>query len=296
MFQIVPMFDTFAWILLLLCITIVFLQLTPWLLETNKALLDWWNFHLGNQEFAQAYASQSNVVIKFFANRFGRLLYLIGMITAVIGLLKTSVLFALLLGISGVSIPIIAQVRYRFKQRLAMEHALPDVMAKLAALISAGQPLHQAIVELPDRIDPVLSPHFLQIRSDLRMGISLSDSLKRQERRLDLEEFVVFASCLRVGLSSGGTLAPSIERLSSDMRKRLNLRSKLRVLTVQARGQAWIMSALPPLILAALSIVDPGGFEFLLHTAAGRSALSLAICMNLVGAWWVRRLSQSKWA
>ena len=290
------MFDTFAWILLLLCITIVFLQLTPWLLETNKALLDWWNFHLGNQEFAQAYASQSNVVIKFFANRFGRLLYLIGMITAVIGLLKTSVLLALLMGISGVSIPIIAQVRYRFKQRLAMEHALPDVMAKLAALISAGQPLHQAIVELPDRIDPVLSPHFLQIRSDLRMGISLSDSLKRQERRLDLEEFVVFASCLRVGLSSGGTLAPSIERLSSDMRKRLNLRSKLRVLTVQARGQAWIMSALPPLILAALSIVDPGGFEFLLHTSAGRSALSLAICMNLVGAWWVRRLSQSKWA
>ncbi|MFM9039590.1 MAG: type II secretion system F family protein [Betaproteobacteria bacterium] len=149
-----------------------------------------------------------------------------------IGLLKTSVLLALLLGISGGSIPIIAQVRYRSKQRLAMEHALPDVMAKLAALISAGQPLHQAIVELPDRIDPVLSPHFLQIRSDLRMGISLSDSLKRQERRLDLEEFVVFASCLRVGLSSGGTLAPSIERLSSDMRKRLNLRSKLRVLTV----------------------------------------------------------------
>jgi len=125
MFQIVPMFDTFAWILLLLCITIVFLQLTPWLLETNKALLDWWNFHLGNQEFAQAYASQLNVVIKFFANRFGRLLYLIGMITAVIGLLKTSVLLALLLGISGVSIPIIAQVRYRFKQRQTMEDALP---------------------------------------------------------------------------------------------------------------------------------------------------------------------------
>lgn len=97
------MFDTFAWILLLLCISILLLQLTPWLLETNKALLDWWNFHLGNQEFAQKYAGQSNGVTKFFANRFGRLLYLIGMITTVISLLNTSVALALLLGISGLA-------------------------------------------------------------------------------------------------------------------------------------------------------------------------------------------------
>ncbi|NBU65872.1 MAG: hypothetical protein EBS52_00435 [Betaproteobacteria bacterium] len=79
------------------------------------------------------------------------------------------------------------------------------------------------------------------------------------------------------------------------MRNRLNLRMKLRVLTVQARGQAWIMSALPFLILIALSVVDPSSFEFLLNTNPGRSALSLALGMNVLGAFWVRRLSQSKW-
>jgi len=79
------------------------------------------------------------------------------------------------------------------------------------------------------------------------------------------------------------------------MRKRLNLRMKLRVLTVQARGQAWIMAALPALILIALSMVDPSGFQFLIQTSAGRTALSIAVAMNLLGAFWVRRLSQPKW-
>ena len=180
MFQIALIFDAFAWMLLLLCIMIVFLQLTPWFLEANKAFLDWWNFHLDTHGFAQAYASQSNVITKFFANRFGRLFYLIAIITMLIGLIRTSFALAVLLVISGISIPIIAQLRYRFKQRLAMEHALPDVMTKLAALISAGQPLYQAFV------DRALRPTLVFSKNSKPVGSTIESAARIKGGRADM--------------------------------------------------------------------------------------------------------------
>lgn len=285
----------FIWGLLLLCMTVLLLQITPWVLNVSRILLDWWSFRVSDHDIQEDRSQQAWRLREVFSSRAGRALYVVIISVMVFGVGRVSLMLSLLLLATGFCLPLGLQIRRVVRQRLAMEQALPDAMTKLGALLSAGQPLHQAIVELPERIDPVLRTCFSQLRADLKVGISLADSLKRQERRLELEEFVAFASCVRVGLASGGTLAPSIERLAGDMRKRLNLRMKLRVLTVQARGQAWIMAALPALILIALSMVDPSGFQFLIQTSAGRTALSIAVAMNLLGAFWVRRLSQSKW-
>lgn len=285
----------FAWGLMLLCIIILLVQIIPFVIDLFRVFIDWWDFQLGSLDKESRGGLQSEGSLKFFARRPGRLLYLFSVCVLFSILFDRSAILAIVVALLGLAAPILLHYKQSQQHRIAIEQALPDAMTKLAALIGAGQPLHQAIVELPERVDPALRPCFAQLRSDLKLGISLSDSLKRHERRLDLQEFTAFASCLRVGLSTGGTLAPSIERLARDMRNRLNLRMKLRVLTVQARGQAWIMSALPFLILIALSVVDPSSFEFLLNTNPGRSALSLALGMNVLGAFWVRRLSQSKW-
>jgi tight adherence protein B len=170
-----------------------------------------------------------------------------------------------------------------------MEQALPDAMTKLGALLSAGQPLHQAIVELPERIDPVLRTCFSQLRADLKVGISLADSLKRQERRLELEEFVAFASCVRVGLASGGTLAPSIERLAGDMRKRLNLRDEAKSADSAGSGTSMDHGGTPCVDLNSALYGGSEWLPILIQTSAGRTALSIAVAMNLLGAFWVRR-------
>jgi tight adherence protein B len=265
------------------------------LIDVSRVFLDWWSFQVSEQGHPKKSSDQSAQFRSVFSTRSGRVIYVLIVFISVFGLAKLSLTLSSLVTAAGFGLPIALRIRRNLTHRLAMEQALPDAMTRLVTLLSAGQPLHQAIVDLPERVDPVLAPCFSQLRADLKIGIGLSDALKRQERRLDLDEFVAFASCVRVGLLSGGTLSPSIERLAGDMRKRINLRMKLRVLTVQARGQAWIMAALPALILLALSIVDPSGFQFLVQTNAGRTALSIAISMNLMGALWVRRLSKSKW-
>jgi len=289
------MLSALAWLALLVCLVVIFLQLIPWIVDLGRQSLDWWDFQLGSGKDSTSSSNRLPSESDLFARPANRILYVLVLISLAIGASFASKLLGTFVISFGLALPILVKWRSRAKQRLALEQALPDAMSKLAALVSAGQPIHQAMIELPERVDAALSPCFSYLRTDLKLGISLSDALKRQERRIDLEEFVAFASCVRVGLSSGGTLAPSIERLARDMRTRLNLKAKLRVLTVQARGQAWIMATLPVVILGAISVVDPGGFDFLTRTDPGRSALGLAFGMNLLGAWWVRRLAQSKW-
>lgn len=285
----------FAWGLLLFCTAILLLQIVPKLIDLSRVFLDWWSFRVGEHDLQRNSSSRSDAYRRLLSSRSGRIVYVLIIFVISVGLGKVSLMLALFFAAAGFCLPMALRIRRKLTHRLTMEQALPEAMTRLATLLSAGQPLHQAIVDLPERVNPVLAPCFSQLRADLKIGIGLSDALTRQERRLELDEFVAFASCVRVGLLSGGTLSPSIERLAGDMRKRINLRMKLRVLTVQARGQAWIMAGLPALILLALSIVDPSGFQFLVQTTAGRTALSIAISMNLTGALWVRRLSQSKW-
>ena len=287
--------SSLVWLAFCLCLLVMFLQLIPWFVDLGRQLIEWWNFQLVSGNGRGAIHAKTSLGTDFLSSGLHRIAY-----GAATGILTISATFfskplGICIGATAIALPLVLKARQRAKMRFSMEQALPDAMTKLAAIISAGQPIHQAMIELPERVDFVLSPCFASLRSDLKLGISLGDALKRLERRLALDEFVAFASCVRVGLSSGGTLGPSIERLAKDMRTRLNLRAKLKVLTVQARGQAWIMAVLPVVTLGAISLVDSEGFMFLTQTIPGRSALLIAIAMNVLGAWWVKRLARSKW-
>jgi len=284
-----------AWTVLLVSLGLVWIQLLPGLVRMLRAGEEWWSFRLADITHRAAGSDRTSA-----AGAGARLMaalsrwkypYLLGVV--VIGLVLYSWHPWLWLAWLGtlLSFPLALQHRLIQQERRAMERALPDTILKIAGLLRSGQALHQAVGQLADVVDEVLHPCFEAIRTDLRIGISLADALRRQESRMGLDEFSLLSNCLRLGIVSGGTLAPTLEQLARDIQSRINLRAKLRVLTVQARGQAWVMSSMPGGLVVVLHLVDPDGLAPLFETVPGKLALGAAFLMNLAGAFWVRRLA-----
>jgi len=285
-----------VWLVFLLSLALVWLQLVPVMLRVLRAAQEWWAFRLSRVAIPEQRPGRlpnpgtSARLIEVISRR--RYSYLAFVLGTGIGLYFLHAWLWLVWLAALLALPLFMQHRLTQMDRRAIERALPDTILKTAGLLRSGQALHQAVGHLPDVVDDPLLPCFEAIRTDLRIGISLSDALRRQESRLGLDEFSLFSNCLRLGIISGGTLAPTLEQLARDIQSHINLRAKLRVLTVQARGQAWVMSSMPGGLVAVLYLVDPDGLAPLFETLAGKLALGGAFLMNLLGAVWVRRLAQ----
>src|SRR5690606_18129734 len=85
-------------------------------------------------------------------------------------------------------------------------------------------------------------------------------------------------------------LAETLESIARTLRERILLQGKLQTLTAQGRLQAWIVGALPVLLLAALSYLEPDMMAVLWHTPVGWGVLMLLCVLEIAGMVLIRRI------
>jgi tight adherence protein B len=81
-----------------------------------------------------------------------------------------------------------------------------------------------------------------------------------------------------------------IDQLTDTIRERMDLRRLVRTLTAQGRLAGFVVSALPVLLIIAISILNPGYLHPMFHTAAGVFMLVVAAVMLSTGAWIISRI------
>ena len=54
--------------------------------------------------------------------------------------------------------------------------------------------------------------------------------------------------------------------------------------------QAWVMGALPLVLLAALSQIDPTSVQLMFFSSIGQCMLGLVLVLECIGIFWLRRI------
>jgi tight adherence protein B len=54
--------------------------------------------------------------------------------------------------------------------------------------------------------------------------------------------------------------------------------------------QAWVMGALPLLLLAALSLIDPDSVQLMFLSDTGQFMLGIVLLLEVLGIVWLRRI------
>jgi tight adherence protein B len=177
--------------------------------------------------------------------------------SAIAFLISASVVASLIVAIASAAVPRGLIVRLRRRHLEAFRRQMPDLLMMLSGSLRAGNGLSQAMAGLVAGIGAPARQELGLVLREQRLGASLADSLAGLQRRLRIEETMLFACALRIGTESGGNLADALETLAESTRRKLALEEKIAALTAQGRLQAWVMGLLPAGIAMLLGVFDP---------------------------------------
>lgn len=221
-----------------------------------------------------------------------RLYFILPPILGLLGiLLFRSFLFALLGAIVGLFIPgFILKIR-ESKRRQKFNRQILDAIMILSSSLKGGLSLLQALEVLQEEMPVPMNQEVGLVVRENKMGITLEESLMRLNKRMYSEDLELLTNSILVARETGGDLTKVLSRLVTTIRDNRKLKDTIRTLTLQGRLQGIIMSALPFLFAWWVLTFNRSHFDVLLNTQQGRVLLFVAIFLQIIGMFLIRKFS-----
>jgi tight adherence protein B len=166
----------------------------------------------------------------------------------------------------------------------------PDVLDMIVRSVRSGFPLNTALNMVADNMEPPISTEFRQVVDEIALGRTLDDALVRLSQRIDEQDVKFFIVVLRVQQETGGNLAEVVQNLSNVIRKRKQLRLKIRAMTSEGRATGWILGAIPILMFILLYFIAPTHLEPMLTTHDGNFLLAVSAGLVILAQVIVRKM------
>ena len=211
-------------------------------------------------------------------------------VSTLLWLVTQSVLFAVCVGGVSFILPRIMLSRAVRKRQQRFDLQLPELLLSLSGALRAGAGLSVALKHIVQDASPPLSQELGLVLREQRMGVELTQALNNLYQRMPSESVELVTTTLVVATRSGASLADLLERLCTNLRARQHLERKVEVMTTQGKMQAWVMGALPAVLLLVLSQVDPLSVQLLHSTSVGQAVLATIFTLECLGVYVLRRI------
>ena len=205
-------------------------------------------------------------------------------------LVTQSALVGLCVGCIVFVLPRIILKRAVRKRQQRFDSQLPELLLSLSGALRAGSGMSVALKSIVQEATAPLSQEFGLVLREQRMGLGFTQALANLYQRMPSESVELVTTLLTVGTRSGASLADLLERQCVNLRARQHLERKIEVMTTQGKMQAWIMGALPLVLLLVLSQIDPLSVHLLFSSAVGQAVLVTVFTLECLGVYFLRRI------
>ncbi len=201
--------------------------------------------------------------------------------------LTGSLLLALAAMGMGVVFPVI-YVAHKRNQRLnILSEQLPDALELMARVMRAGQTVPQALNAVADEFKDPIGTEFGFCYEQQNLGLSLEIAMANLVERTGLMEIKILVMAMLIQRQAGGNLAELLDKLSSVMRQRHELRGTVKALTAEGRLQASFLVGLPFFAWVAMFFLNRVyALKLLEHPTLIYSTLGLMV----IGMLWIRKI------
>jgi tight adherence protein B len=217
-------------------------------------------------------------------------LALMGLTAVAVYVLMNSVVMAVL---SCVALYFGPQIMWKFlrARRLhQLELQLPDALLLLAGSLRSGVSLASALQNYASQSSPPLSQEVDLMLREQRLGVTLDESLLNLQRRVPTQTVILVVSAIRIASESGGGLAETLERTSQTLRSKIQVEGKIASLTAQGKLQAIVMTALPLILIYALTHFEPQAMAKLWTTPIGWATCAVIVFFEAIGGYLIRKI------
>ena len=184
----------------------------------------------------------------------------LGLIVLVAGLLLMKgmpTLLAILIGlIAGIGLPhkIVGKM---IKRRVAKFTArFPDAIDLMVRGLRSGLPISETLGVVGEEIPGPISEEFRAVSDKMKIGRTMDAALQETADRLGTPEIQFFVITLAIQRETGGNLAETLNNLSEVLRKRSQMKLKIRAMSSESKASAWIVGALPFIVFGLIWMIN----------------------------------------
>lgn len=178
------------------------------------------------------------------------------------------------------------------KRRLKkFESQLPDALMMISGGLRAGSSLSSATQQLVAEAQNPMAQEFSLMLREQRLGVTVEQSLNNLARRVPTQTTTLVVSAMRIANETGGGLAETLERTSNTIRSRLQMEGKIEALTAQGKLQAWVVGALPVMLMLVLNKMEPEAMDMIWHTPIGWATLVVLAFLEFMGVYLIRKIT-----
>ncbi len=196
------------------------------------------------------------------------------------------------LGALAYSIPGFLLFRGIQARQKLFQSQLIDSLTLIRGAVEAGFSFEQSLNVVIQEMGSPTSEEFRQVRREVGLGLPLSRAFSNMASRMESDDFYLVVTVVNINMQIGGSLSTILNVVIDTIRQRVFLFSELRSLTAYANFAGYLLSLLPVVTIAALSILSPLYWEQLLRPGITRYILIYAACSVVVGNVLMRRISK----
>lgn len=174
-----------------------------------------------------------------------------------------------------------------------MVEQLPQLLDHSVRSLKSGRTLADAVLGGVESTENPLKEAMGRVQRNVRMGVSLPDSVSDFAEFYEQDEFRLFALGLKVNHRYGGNASELLENLIKMIREREQGARQLKAMTGETRMTAYVLGGLPILIVGYFIIVNPDYLMTMWNDGTGRIMLFSALAMDISGTLLMWRMLRS---
>ena len=194
------------------------------------------------------------------------------------------ILLALLAGIAaGLGLPH-KFVSMMIKRRVAnFTKKFPDAIELLVRGLRSGLPISETMTVVGTEVPGPVGVEFRLIGDRIKIGRTLEASLQETADRLGTPEFQFFVITLAIQRETGGNLAETLANLADVLRKRAQMKLKIKAMSSESKASAYIVGALPFLVFLIVDFMSPDYMAGFFHQMRLEIAGLCGLCWMGIG-------------
>jgi len=167
-------------------------------------------------------------------------------------------LLALFAGVfAGAGIPHFV-VGKMIKRRVAKFTAnFPDAIELMVRGLRSGLPITETLGIVATELPGPVGVEFRAVGDKMKIGRTMESALQDTADRLGTAEFQFFVITLAIQRETGGNLAETLSNLADVLRKRSQMKLKIRAMSSESKASAIIVGALPFIVFTLVFMINP---------------------------------------
>jgi len=132
----------------------------------------------------------------------------------------------------------------------------PDAIELMVRGLRSGLPITETLGIVASEIPGPVGLEFRLVSDKMKIGRTMEAALQETADRLGTPEFQFFVITLAIQRETGGNLAETLSNLADVLRKRAQMKLKIRAMSSESKASAYIVGSLPFVVFGLVYMVN----------------------------------------